>query len=268
MTVQVPLENQRYVSASYNGHGGSHDFYATAAQFPGDANDIGWRVLGGRLNEQEHAEAGLEYSGRYGRLYTDVSGSPGQNSLRIGGAGGMALAASRVFFTKRLDESFAVVELKGYPDVGVGLGSNATVRTDATGVAFLPYLSAHQPNQVRLEPRDLPVAAELDSIEQIVVPSWRSAVKVEFPVRTGRAALVKIQDEKGEPVAVGSVVQIRGEKEEFYVGRRGEAFVTGLQPENQLQVRMRDGDCSFRLALPAANEEVLRLGPLTCRRSP
>jgi outer membrane usher protein len=177
------------------------------------------------------------------------------------------VAASRMFFTRRLDESFAVVELKGYPGVGVGLGSTPTVTTDASGIAFVPYLSPYQSNQVRLSASDLPISAELDSIEQLVVPSWRSAVEVEFPVRTGRAALVKIHQENGEPVPAGAAVQVQGDKEPVYVGRRGEAFVTGLQPSNELVVRWREGSCGFQLTLPAANDEVLRLGPVTCRRN-
>jgi outer membrane usher protein len=268
VTVQVPLENQRFVAASFNSHAGVHDAYASAAQFANEAHEVGWRVLGGRLNEEAHAEAGVDYSGRYGRVYSDLSASPRQNSLRLGASGGMAIAASRVFFTKRLDESFAVVELKGFPGVGVGLGSAATVVTDASGVAMLPYLSPYQNNQVRLQAGDLPISAELDSIEQLVVPSWRSAVKVDFPVRSGRAALVKIHQDDGEPVPAGAVVQLEGQKEEVFVGRRGEAFITGLQPANQLQVRWRGGNCAFALALPpAANDEILRLGPVTCRRS-
>ena len=34
--------------------------------------------------------------------------------------------------------------------------------------------------------------AEIDNIEQIAVPPWRSGVKVVFPVRSGRAALLRI----------------------------------------------------------------------------
>jgi outer membrane usher protein len=269
VTLQLPLDNQRFASASVAHHGGGHDAYASVAQFATDASDIGWRVLGGQLNSDARAEAGLDYAGRYGRIYSDLSASPSQNSLRVGASGGLALAAGRAFFTRRLDESFAVVELKGYPGVGVGLGSTPTAVTDASGIAFVPYLSPYQSNQVRLQASDLPISAELDSIEQMVVPSWRSAVKVEFPVRSGRAALVKIHQDNGEPVPAGAVVQIRGDKEEMYVGRRGEAFVTGLQPNNELLVRWRGGRCSFALALPpAANDEVLRLGPVTCRRSP
>lgn len=268
VNLQVPLENERYVSANYAQYNGRQDIYATAAQFAGETHEMGWRLLAGRLSEEAHAEAGMDYAGRYGRVYADASTSQSQNSLRVGGSGGMALAANRLFFTKRLDESFGIVELKGYPNVGVGLGSTVTAMTDAEGIAFIPYLSAYQANQVRLDPRDLPISAEVESIEQLVVPSWRSAVKVDFPVRGGRSAVVKIHDERGEPLAPGSTVRLQGDKEEFFVGRRGEAFITGLQGANRVEARTREGACTFDLNLPASNEEVLRLGPITCRRKP
>jgi len=87
-------------------------------------------------------------------------------------------------------------------------------------------------------------------------------------VRSGRAALVKIHQEDGEPVPAGAVVQIQGDKEEMFVGRRGEAFVTGLQAQNEMLVRWREGRCTFSLPLPpAANDDVLRVGPVTCRRA-
>jgi outer membrane usher protein len=266
VTLQIPLDNQRYASASVNSHGGVQDVYATAARFPSQPGEVGWRVLGGRLNEEAHAEAGVDYAGAHGRVYGDLSASPSQQSLRLGASGGMAVAAGRAFFTRRLDDSFAIVQLKGYPGVGVGLGSTATTQTDDDGIAFLPYLSPYQANQVRLNAQDLPISAELDSIEQVAVPSWRSAVLVQFPVRSGRAALVRMQQDNGEPVPAGAQVRIEGQQEEVYVGRRGEAFITGLQPANRLSVHWPGGACSLSLALPAAaNDEVLRIGPVQCR---
>jgi outer membrane usher protein len=68
-------------------------------------------------------------------------------------------------------------------------------------------------------------------------------------------------------VPAGAEVTVRGQKEPVYVGRRGEAFITGLQPSNGVQVRWRGASCGFTLDLPAANDEILRLGPVTCRRS-
>jgi outer membrane usher protein len=94
-------------------------------------------------------------------------------------------------------------------------------------------------------------------------------VKVDFPVRAGRAAVVKIHQEDGEPVPAGAVLRVRGQQEEVFVGRRGEAFVPGLEAANEVEVRWRGVACAFTLAVPpAANDEILRLGPVTCRRKP
>jgi outer membrane usher protein len=61
-------------------------------------------------------------------------------------------------------------------------------------------------------------------------------------------------------------VQIVGDKEEFYVARRGEAFVTGLQATNRLVLKWKNQQCAFELALPPpAADEVPRVGPLLCK---
>jgi outer membrane usher protein len=88
-------------------------------------------------------------------------------------------------------------------------------------------------------------------------------------VRSGRAALIKISLDDGEPAPAGAVVRIEGEKEEFYVARRGEAFVTGLQPINRLRLTWKDKHCPFDVNLPAGSpDEIVRLGPLQCTGVP
>ncbi len=113
--------------------------------------------------------------------------------------------------------------------------------------------------------QELPLSAEIDSIEQVAVPAWRSAVKVTFPVRSGRGALLKIKLDDGEMAPPGAIVQIEGDKEEFYVARRGEAFVTGLQPSNRLLLKWKNQECRFDVTLPPETpDEFPRLGPLPC----
>src|SRR5205823_14333760 len=132
----------------------------------------------------------------------------------------------------------------------------------AGGTALIPRLMAYQQNSVRIDPRELPVSAEIDSIEQIAVPAWRSGVKVIFPVRSGRGALLKIVFEDREPAPAGAVVQIEGDKETFYVARRGEAFVTGLQATNRLVLEWKDHRCAFEVVLAAeTSDEIARVGP-------
>jgi outer membrane usher protein len=262
----IPFEKNLIVTASATARSGQRDFYVTASQGPQQDSALGWRTLAGRQQDQSHAEGGLYYTGRYGGLTGDLSTSSTQTALRLGGTGGMVFADRHLFVTRRLDDSFAIAEVAGHANVGVGLGSNVLTHTDAAGIALIPRMSAYQSNSIRIDPAELPISAEIDSIEQTVVPAWRSGVKVVFPVRSGRAALIKIVFDDREPAPAGAVVSIEGDKQEFYVARRGEAFVTGLQPVNRLRLTWQDRQCHFDARLPAESpDEIVRLGPLQCQ---
>ena len=266
VSVVVPLEKNRILTATATHRRGQQDFFVTASQSAGPDSDFSWRTLAGRDQGQNKAEGGLYYDGRYGRLTSDLSVSSSQRALRLGGAGGFVFADGRAFATRRVEDSFAVVEVSGYPNLGIGLGSNVLTHTDANGMALIPRLSPYQNNSIRIDPKELPISAELDSIEQIAVPAWRSAVKVVFPVRSGRGALLKIVFADGEPAPAGAIVLLEGEKEEFYVARRGEAFITGLQSANRVVLRWKEQQCLFDVALPAESaNEIARVGPLVCK---
>lgn len=262
----VPLEKNRVVSGSAVRRDGLLDFHVTAARNTTVDSNLAWRTLAGRQQGDGRAEGGLYYTGRYGFVSGDLSVSERQKALRLGAMGGLIVADGNFFATRRLDGSFAIAEVKGHGNVGIGLGSNVLTRTDADGIALVPRMAAYQNNSIRLDPTELPISAEIDSIEQTVVPAWRSGVKVIFPVRAGRAALLTIVLEDGEPAPAGAVVNIAGEKEQFYVARRGQAFVTGLQPANRLRLAWKDGQCPLEVTLPhETQDEIVRLGPLLCR---
>jgi outer membrane usher protein len=90
-------------------------------------------------------------------------------------------------------------------------------------------------------------------------------VKIVFPERSGRGALVKIEFDDGEPAPPGAEVFVGGGKEAFYVARRGEAFLTGLQDRNQVRLQWKGASCTFAVALPPGTpDDVPRVGPVRC----
>jgi outer membrane usher protein len=267
VTLVVPLDANIVGIASVNHNNQQTDFYASATQNPAQDGELGWRVLAGQQQSSARAEAGLFYAGRYGRLTGDISASRDQSAVRLGASGGVVLTDGHLFASQRVSESFALVQVQGYPGINVSLGGQQQGRTDANGVAILPRLMPYQANSVRLNPSELPINAELDTIELSAVPAWRSGVKIVFPVRVGRGALLNIVLDDGEAAPAGAVVQIEGDKQDFYVARRGQAFVTGLLgTTNRLQLSWKGQQCQFDTTLPAVNQDdIPRLGPLVCK---
>ena len=269
MNFLMPLDDQVTTNATYNRHAGKKDHYVAAVHNPLVQPDLGWRVLAGEQQNQRRAEGGLYYLGEHGGLTADASYTPSLTATRFGATGGIVFADRHLFATRRFDESFAIAEVKGYPGVGIGLGSNVLARTDADGIALVPRLLPYLGNSVRLDPKELPISAEIASIEQIAVPAWRSGVKVVFPVRSGRGALLKIVFDDGQPAPAGATVRIDGDKEEFYVARRGEAFVTGLKDVDRVRLRWNDRQCELEVRLPTTGkDEIARIGPLACKGVP
>lgn len=262
----MPLDNQVNLTSHVTRKPGGTDGYVSLNKGLSASTGTGWRMLAGNRTGRNYGEGGLYYQGDHALLTSDVSASSSQQTMRLGAQGGFVLMDGHAFMTRRVDQSFALVEVPGYADVGVGFQSSVLTHTNKDGVALVPRLLPYQSNSIRLDPTELPISAELDSIEQTVVPRGRSGVKVVFPVRSGRGALIRIVLADGREAPPGATVTLQGDQEAFYVARHGEVFVTGLQPENLLHLQLDEGgSCSFSVTLPPANQdEIPRIGPIPC----
>lgn len=261
--VNIPIDRNTNTSSRLQRQNGRTEIYSTATHVPAGGYGLAWRALAG-YQDDARAEAGVTYLSRRGVFSADISAAGSETAYRLGAVGGAIWAQRRIFLVPRFDSSAVLVSVPGQAGVGLGLGGQATQRTDAEGVTLLNGLQSYQKNAVRLDPNDLPISAEIESIEQEIVPPWRSVAKAEFVVRGGFAALMTIVFDDGQPAPVGSTVNIEGETRQFTVARRGEAYVTGLKASNRLQLQWRGRSCHLDLQLPPGSPEIARVGPLRC----
>lgn len=186
-------------------------------------------------------------------------------SVRFSLSGGMVRLGGDTFLSRRLDQSFGVVQVPGYPGVQVYADNQPVAVTDADGNALVPGLRAYEQNPIRIEQGDLPLDAEIDAVQVLAVPYRRSGVLLRFPVRRSRGALLAVVLDDGEPLPAGATAHIVGESSEFPSGMRGEIYVTGLSSSNRVQVRWRGKQCEFAVLFPATSEPMPSLGPYLCR---
>lgn len=217
--------------------------------------------------ERSREEADLYAQAGVGAYSLQASRIDNDMAYRVGASGGVALLGSGMHLSRRIDDSFALVRVGGYPSVPVYLENQEVARTDSRGVAILPHLLPNQANAVSIQPQDLPLETQAELYRRSVTPARRGGAVVDFKVRTSRGALLTIVREDGTPLPSGAVVTLEGLPEEFPVARRGEAYVTNLAPANRARASWQGQSCRFDVALPADAGALPRLGPFQCRLS-
>lgn len=265
VALNVQFDNGVSMSGSVTSQGHRSEEYLSAITPATPDGTLGWRVLGGRTGGRQHAEAGVYYQGKFGNVSSEISTTGTDSTLRLQLSGGLVVAEGSTFITRRIDQAYAVVEAEGVSNVGVGIGGNVTTYTNDRGLAVVTNLVPNVANNIRLDANAVPSDVQIDSIEQIAVPGLRSAVKIKFPVRVGRSALVTVHLANGEVAPAGAMVRVEGQEEAFIVARYGQVYLTGLQSRNVAEVSWDEQMCRMRVDMPPGGDNgASRIGPITC----
>lgn len=234
---------------------------------PPRGSGYGYRALvsGGTepLLERYEAEASLQSDSG---LYTlGVSRIGDALAARGSLSGGIAFLGGWPILSRRLNDSFALVEVPGISDVRVYAYNQEVGKTDAHGRVLVPQLLAYNSNPIRIEQADLPFDAQIGALQLEAVPYYRSGYWLRFPVKRSRGALFRIVLANGMPLPAGALVRILGQEEEFPVGLKGEVYVTGLEAKNRLRATWRGQSCEFDVSFPNENQDPLpHLGHFLC----
>ena len=223
----------------------------------------GYRLQEG-LGDSQRRLASVSAQNDVGTYLLEASQAAGETGIRGSVSGGVALVAGDVFLSRRINESFAVVEVADYPGVRIYADNQVAARTDDRGIALLPRLRPYQNNPVRIETADLPLDAQIDTVEMNAIPYFRSGLVLAFPIKRSLGALIAVVLENGQPLPAGATARIAGGSDEFPSGERGEIYLTGLAAANRLQVSWRGQSCEFTVLFPATDDPLPHLGNHTC----
>ena len=239
----------------------------TAAQFQQNlpaGTGMGYRLLATSGDSGERQEAGLSLQNSIGTYSVETGHADGINSYRANASGGLAVLGSRVYLSRRLTNSFGVVQMPEFPNLGIYVNNQLVDRTDEHGNAMLPNLQAYQDNPVAINPDELPLDAEVNAIKVSAIPYFRSGVLVSLPIKRIKSALLTILQADGIPMPLGSEVSLAGRDEIFMVAERGEVYVTGLAAKNRLRARWEEQTCEFEMDVDLNSGPLAKLGPYTC----
>jgi outer membrane usher protein len=274
LTVSMPFGSRDTASTGYRqrdsaaGEGSSQSFARVQRNLP-DQEGWGYRVLVSE-NQSDNAdntssgEAGAGLNGPYGSYAVEAATFDEVETYRATVSGGVGTLGGHTFASRKLSRSFAVVET-GAEDIELLVNNRLAGRTDANGVAVLPYLQPYQNNIVRIDTTNVPLDIEVQSGEFKAAPYYRSGVLIPLDVRRTRSALLSLLQADGSPVPSGAVVRLGPGGAEVPVAKNGQAYVSGLAPgDNTLDVRWNGHVCAITFTLPEDAGVQPRLGPYTC----
>jgi len=188
-------------------------------------------------------------------------GIDGQN---VYASGALVLLDGELAATRTVNNSFAVVDVAGLPNVPVYVENQLTTQTDSSGKALLYNLRPYEANHISIQPEDLPLDTTIASTSTILAPPSHSGVIARFPVERVRGGTFKLTTEDGKPVPAGAVVKFNGN--EFPVVLDGTVYVTGYDHGSAGEATWASGRCVFRLDPPPSDDPLPDLGTIRCRK--
>jgi outer membrane usher protein len=242
----LPLGGRRSMVALADGGSGQHRMSASVHQGMGRSGGIAYHAsLAHGSTVSGHASLAYQYS--WGQLDTALSHSGGQTGLRFGTAGTIGMMGGHVFSARRLDQSFAQVQVDGVEGVRVYADNQLVGKTNRDGILFVPRLLPYEPNKLSIEATDVPMDVTVETFEQVVSPFYRSGALVRFSATQVHGGLLKVVTAEGRDLPSGSQLKNLRTGETFIVAPGGEAYLTGVQPGDQVQASFGQGSCGFML---------------------
>lgn len=261
-----PLENQRIASINYSVN--SDSSYGTArfqkSLPPGSGEGY---AISADFGDRERIEALYERQNTYGTYSVEASRTDDSDGFRATARGGIATMDGNWFLSRRIDQSFAVVDTGDFAGMEILKDNLPAGETNSDGKLLVPGLRAYQKNPIGISESDLPMIASLPSLEQEIIPGYRSGVLVSFPLERIRRALMKVVLEGGTPPPSGAVVRIEGREESFPVGKEGKVYVEGLFEHSRISVTWNGSSCGFTLDYPKTDDPMPILGTYACQET-
>ncbi len=248
------------------GSGGSLSRIAAHQSAPPDGFGVGYDLGVGRNPDAELDGAVYGHSpiGTAQLAFVQAAGGAGTAyDARVLGA--LAVVDGHLSLTDQVTSSYGIVEVPGFPNVRVYDGSRLIGRTDAQGRLFISNLVPYEPNEITLDPRDLPISVNFDSITARVTPYARNATVIRFKGRPAGGVLIRTVDAGGLPLPVGTALAPPEGGASWTVARDGVAYLRGVRP-GPLPIVATGGaqTCRFTVEVPANTADIPDLGSQVC----
>ncbi len=257
----IPLGRRSSASLSGSSNGSGQVEVQKSVMTIGDWGYQAYLSEGGSSHEFGEAQ----YKSPLGLFSAGVDQLGKQTTVRLESQAALSFVDGALFPSNFIYDSFAIVDTAPVERVHVYQENRDVGTTGKSGKLLVPDMRSFDVNHLGIEPNDVPADATLSIDKKVVRPQDRSGVVVRFPIQFSHAALLKLVDEAGLPLPLGSTATLRASGAVVPVGYDGDAYVEGLSPRNELAVELPDGRrCTVAFGYKPLPGEIPSIGPLRC----
>lgn len=241
----------------------------------------------------------VTYNGSHGVYSADYSwqdtNSGSADSSRFSVSGALVYLGKTVGLIRPVSDSFALVKVGEVEGVRVNLNNQEMARTNASGKAFVPDMSAFNYNQVSITDKDVPMDYLLSAKLKHMSPPFRSGSCVIFDATRVQAVTGRIFAKVGKetkPLEYNEVnLKVGGKPVKVQTGSGGEFYLDNysigpsdssdvqelgcaaldkavtapIQPGRYTATVDYEGKaCSFGFDIPESREMIIDMGKVTC----
>jgi outer membrane usher protein len=212
------------------------------------------------------------YQGRYGRYELDLTQAAGSVHETAIVSGSVVAIGDGVQLSRPIRDAYALIRVPGVAGV-TGYVSNQEIgRTDGEGELFLPDLQSYFGNRIAIEDQDVPIEYGIAATERVVAPPFHGGAVIDFPVRRlqvyAGTVVVEAGGEEIVPRYGDLTLAVAGKPVSSPIGAGGEFYFDTIEPGRyDAVISYAEGRCRFGFVAPAASEQFVRMGKLTCRAS-
>jgi outer membrane usher protein len=262
--ITVPLgDNGPYATAAVRTQEGDTEVRAILEQPVANDGGFGYRLQAAQ-NDTTRIDAEARWLGHNVALTGRVASADDDVTAQLGAAGAIVAADDSVFFTRKLDGTFALVDA-GEPGVRIYRENREIAESDENGKALLTGLTPFVRNRVSIAPGDYDMSRVLATTDLEVVPG-RGGTAISLAPSNLKPAMVTVTMPDGSFPAVGTTVRFGGSAEPWIVGHNGGLFIQDLKLPLEVTLETKIGPCSFVMTEPPLPTpgEIPRAGPVSC----
>jgi outer membrane usher protein FimD/PapC len=183
--------------------------------------------------------------------------------------GSVTRSEGATFFSRTVNESFAIVKLDKLKGVDVYHNNQIVAKTDSNGRAFVPNVIPYVDTRISLDESTLPMSAQFMDVTTIVNPRRKYGVIAKFDIRQTTVGEMVLVDENGTHLAQDTDVKIDGIDDELFVGYDGKLYIQDLKDLKRLQGTACKDDhcCHFEASFEEEERlDIIDLGVKTCAK--